>query len=54
MFGNLANGALIIALAALLLAFGKLIEWTITELPEIIADAREFRKWRKSHTRVFF
>lgn len=54
MFTNLANGMLWIALAALLLAFGKLIEWTITELPEIIADSREFRKWRKMHTHIFF
>ena len=54
MFTNLANGMLWIALLALFLAFGKLIEWTITELPSIIADAREFRKWRKLHSRVFF
>lgn len=54
MVGNLTNGLLFLCAFALFLALGELIAWTIHELPGIIADIREFRKWKRWHTRVFF
>ena len=54
MIGNLANGMLFLCIFALILCLGELIAWTVTELPGIIADMREFRRWKKWHTRVFF
>lgn len=47
-------GFLFVALFSLFLSLGTLAVWTIHELPEIIHDWLEFRKWRKLHTRVFF
>lgn len=54
MAGNLMNGLLLLCMFALFLALGELIAWTIHELPGIIEDIREFRKWKRQHTRVFF
>jgi len=54
MLGNLMNGLLFLCMFALFLALGELIAWTIHELPGIIADIREFRKWKRWHTKVFF
>lgn len=54
MFGNLTYGLLFVALFSLLLSLGTLIVWTVHELPEIIRDYAEWRRWKKLHTRVFF
>lgn len=54
MAGNLMLGFLFIGFFALFLCLGTLIVWTVHELPEIIADMKEFRKWRKIHTHIFF
>ena len=54
MAGNLMLGFLFVSLFALFLCLGTLAVWTVHELPEIIHDWLEWRKWRKAHTHIFF
>lgn len=54
MLGNLAWGALFICIFGLILCLGMLICWTIFELPSRIRENREFRQWKRYHTKVFF
>lgn len=49
-----AGGFLFIAIFFLILCLGALAAWTVTELPQMIRDSLEFRRWRKSHSRVFY
>lgn len=54
MLGNLAIGSLFICIFALIMCLGMLIGWTIFELPKLIKENKEFRMWKKCHTRIFF